>query len=143
MGHLELCFRPIARATASGRFFGNRSAADCSLPPRLAYVAYLLYLRKTLRYLDPSSVIPERVKAMLDTLAEGVLVLDRRERVVLANDAFGRLGRHGPRRQLAGLAADTLPWSKTKGIAGGTNSYSPGPETLRTGVGPARACRSP
>jgi hypothetical protein len=49
----------------------------------MGFIGYGFYLRKMLRHLDPSSVIPDRVKTMLNTLAEGVLVLDKNERVVL------------------------------------------------------------
>ncbi len=130
-GTLELCFHPL-RARGLRGFLAQPVLRLLLFTAALAYVAYLLYLRKTLRYLDPSSVIPERVKAMLDTLAEGVLVLDRRERVVLANDAFGSLvGR--PASQLAGLAAATLPWSKTQETPNAADF--PWSQTLRTGVG--------
>ena len=54
----------------------------------LTFVSARLYLRRILQHLDPSAVIPDRVRATLDTLAEGVLVLDKNERIVLANQAF-------------------------------------------------------
>jgi PAS domain-containing protein len=54
----------------------------------LGFVAYLCFLKRTLRYLDPSSVVPKRVKSALDTLVEGVVLLDKDERIVLANAAF-------------------------------------------------------
>lgn len=47
---------------------------------------------------------------MLDTLAEGVLVLDKQERIVLANEAFGTLigqAAHG----LQGVTVTKLPWT--------------------------------
>jgi len=130
-GTLEFCFHPL-RGHGLWGFLGHPILRLLVFTASLGYVAYLLYLRRTLRYLDPSSVIPERVKAMLDTLAEGVLVLDRRERVVLANDAFGSLvGR--PASQLAGLAAATLPW--TKSGESPEQVVFPWAQTLRTGVG--------
>ena len=51
----------------------------------LGFVAFLFFVKKTLRELDPSSVIPERVKAAFDSLSEGLLILDINERIVLAN----------------------------------------------------------
>jgi len=130
-GTLEICFHPL-RGHGFWGVLGHPVLRLLLFTAALAYIAYLLYLRKTLRYLDPSSVIPERVKAMLDTLAEGVLVLDRRERVVLANDAFGSLvGR--PASQLAGLAAATLPWSKSHQLQ--DDPVFPWAQTLQTGVG--------
>jgi diguanylate cyclase (GGDEF)-like protein len=73
------------------------------------FLAYSFYLRRTLRHLDPSSVIPPRVRAMLDSLTEGVAVLDRSGRIVLANDAFGRSAGESAER-LQGRRADQLSW---------------------------------
>lgn len=50
-----------------------------------------LYLRRALRHLDPSSVIPERVQGAFDVMNEGVVVLDVKGRVLLANKAWQRL----------------------------------------------------
>ena len=47
-----------------------------------------LYMRRALQHLDPASVIPERVQGAFDAMAEGVLVLDARGRVLLANKSF-------------------------------------------------------
>jgi diguanylate cyclase (GGDEF)-like protein len=55
-------------------------------------LAYGLYLRRALQHLDPSSVIPERVQRAFDAMAEGVVVLDARARVMLANRAFRAMG---------------------------------------------------
>ena len=52
------------------------------------FVAFSLYLRRVLSYLDPSAVIPDRVRAAFDTFTEGVMVLDTQGRVMLANQAF-------------------------------------------------------
>ena len=52
------------------------------------FAAYFLFMKRTLQHLDPSSVIPERVRQTLDILSEGVVLVDRDERIVLANEAF-------------------------------------------------------
>ena len=49
-----------------------------------------LFLKRVLRELDPSKVIPGRVKAAFDTLAEGILILDESGDIILANSAFTR-----------------------------------------------------
>ena len=54
----------------------------------LAIPAYFVYLRRVLQHLDPSEVVPDRVRKTLDTLAEGLVVLDREQRIVLANNAL-------------------------------------------------------
>ncbi|MFK7885910.1 MAG: diguanylate cyclase [Gammaproteobacteria bacterium] len=54
------------------------------------FFAYLLYMSRTLRYLDPSSVVPDRVRAAMNQLVEGVFILDEKQRIVLVNNAFAR-----------------------------------------------------
>ena len=49
---------------------------------------FLLYLKRTLQHLDPSRVVPDRVRNAFDTIAEGLVVLDSYGRIVLANKAF-------------------------------------------------------
>ena len=51
-------------------------------------MTFILWLRRVLTHLDPSRVVPPRVRAALDTLAEGLLVVDNTGRIVLANKAF-------------------------------------------------------
>ena len=53
-----------------------------------SFVGFYLYLGLTLRQLDPSQTVPSRVRSALDNLTEGLLVIDRRKRIVLANSAF-------------------------------------------------------
>jgi diguanylate cyclase (GGDEF)-like protein/PAS domain S-box-containing protein len=50
-----------------------------------------LYMRRALQHLDPASVIPDRVQGAFDALAEGVVVLDTKGRVMMANKAFQKL----------------------------------------------------
>jgi diguanylate cyclase (GGDEF)-like protein/PAS domain S-box-containing protein len=52
------------------------------------FVAYLLFIRRALRELDPRSVIPERVKSAFDALAEGLVIMDEKQQIILANTTF-------------------------------------------------------
>jgi len=73
------------------------------------FLAYLLYLQRSLRHLDPSAVIPARVQTALDVMAEGVVLIDAQERIVLANAAFAkRIG--GPTTKLLGVDVASLDW---------------------------------
>lgn len=56
-----------------------------------AFVMHYMFLRRMLHHMDPSQAVPQRVRNTLDTLAEGLVVLDREGRVVLANRAFASL----------------------------------------------------
>lgn len=110
-------------------FLGSDIPTEFVLPTFMAvslFVAYYFYLHRVLRQLNPSKVIPGRVREAFDSLAEGILVLDKDDRVVLANRAFERTsGRttedlmgHSvnelpfvPRGESSGAP---LPWQETK-----------------------------
>jgi diguanylate cyclase (GGDEF)-like protein/PAS domain S-box-containing protein len=51
-------------------------------------VGFWLFIKRALHHLDPSAVVPARVRNALNILEEGVLILDRREQIVLANTAM-------------------------------------------------------
>jgi diguanylate cyclase (GGDEF)-like protein/PAS domain S-box-containing protein len=78
------------------------------------FVAYWLFLKRALNELDPSSVVPDRVRAALDVLAEGLVILDRRGRIVLANEAFqAKLGQSA--QALVGNDLAALNWRQAQG----------------------------
>jgi len=52
------------------------------------FAGYMLFMKKTLKNLDPKAVIPDRVRSALDLLAEGVVMVDQKSDIVLANVAF-------------------------------------------------------
>ena len=80
----------------------------------LCYLGFYFYLGKVLRQLDPSRAIPGRVRSALDTLAGGLLVLDHKEQIVLANRSFANLlGKASD--NLLGHRAGDLPWMDKKG----------------------------
>jgi diguanylate cyclase (GGDEF)-like protein/PAS domain S-box-containing protein len=107
-GIFQICFRPIV----SRGIYGYLMSPWVRLSLFLSFGGipiYWLYLRRTLRHLDPSKVIPGRVKAVLDTLSEGVLVLDNKEQIILANDAFTKVtGRSVS--ELQGRKASEIDW---------------------------------
>jgi len=74
------------------------------------FMGYFLYMKRTLRQLDPSSVVPMRVKAAFDVLTESVILLDNGERIVLANQAFGEVVGRDP-NDLVGKRLDEFSWT--------------------------------
>ena len=52
------------------------------------FFGYRFFMMRTLKQLDPTSLIPGRVKNALDALTEGVILLDEKGRIVLVNTAF-------------------------------------------------------
>jgi diguanylate cyclase (GGDEF)-like protein/PAS domain S-box-containing protein len=75
----------------------------------LGFISYALYIRRTLRHLDPSAVIPTRVQAALDVMMEGVLLIDEHERIVLANHSFAKQAGRSP-ASLMGVTPSSLDW---------------------------------
>ncbi len=87
------------------------------------FLAYFFYMKRTLHRLDPSSVVPMRVKTAFDGLTAGVVMLDAYERIVLANQSFGEIVQQDPDtlmskslNEFGWLASsssqrlDTFPW---------------------------------
>lgn len=73
---------------------------------------YYLFLKRALHYLDPASAIPDRVKAAMDVLSEGVLILDKKGKIVLANSSFSK--KTGTNQSsLLGKKPEILSWSIT------------------------------
>ncbi|MFK8068766.1 MAG: diguanylate cyclase [Gammaproteobacteria bacterium] len=73
----------------------------------LGFFIFFMFMKKILQHLDPSSVIPDRVKLALDTLTEGLVLMDENERIVLANMAFSKK---------TGMNSDTLLGKKVSGL---------------------------
>ena len=75
----------------------------------VSFIGFFIFLKRTLRYLDPTEVMPRRVKKLLDTLTEGVIIMDTNEQIILVNAAFSKeLGRSS--ESLMGLDISELPW---------------------------------
>ncbi|WDE14099.1 EAL domain-containing protein [Thalassomonas haliotis] len=52
------------------------------------FVCYLLFLKKTMLELDPGSVVPDRVRNALNTLSDGLLIIDNKEQIIFSNEPF-------------------------------------------------------
>ncbi len=73
------------------------------------FAFFYLYLGKMLKHLDPSQAIPDRVRSALDTMAEGLLVLDAKQNIVLANQSFSELVKMDS-KNLMGFQATRFSW---------------------------------
>lgn len=103
-GQLEIRFREVAAGP-----FGGIMRPEFTLSIFLAvclFVSFTIYLRRVLKHLNPSHVIPPRVREALDALAEGLLVLDNDLRIVLANGAFATHMHMSVEELLAKTASD-------------------------------------
>jgi len=82
------------------------------------FISYLLFIKRTLRQLDPSAVIPARVKHALDVLAQGVVMLDHQGSIVLANTSFAK--KTGlPLEDLIGSTLSGLTWASAAPLDAG------------------------
>ena len=73
------------------------------------FAGYLFILRKSLTVLNPKEVIPDRVREAFNTLSEGVMILDKKEQIVMANDAFAEKVNKSS-DELLGMKASSFKW---------------------------------
>lgn len=109
-GRLQVAFQPMAQHQGWW--------ATISHDPLYRLLAYItivgfpgfyFFIGRVLRQLDPSSIVPKRVKTVLDTLVEGVVLLDPKGTVALANAAFTSITNTNL-NNLLGKSLDHLPW---------------------------------
>ena len=112
-GRVELRFTPIFDEGWMAMVTGQHTQLLLFVA-LLCFLGFYLYLGKMLKQLDPSQAVPERVRSALDTMAEGLLVLDNKEQIMLANRAFATLLTTTPEALLGRKAAD-FPWSNAEG----------------------------
>ncbi len=107
-GTLQLSFKALYPSWSEQLLTGvwPRFLAVVSL---LGFLGYFTFMKRTLRQLDPSQVIPPRVKAALDSLTDGVVMLDRAGSIVLANETFCRLIQQ-PLQAILGTSLSQLAW---------------------------------
>lgn len=107
-GKIEIAFQPLE----SGELFAGIPYALAILIAFLSVLGlagYYFILGRALRELDPSGVIPERVQVAFDSLAEGVMILDEQETVLLANSSFAKAINETP-KSLFGTSICDLKW---------------------------------
>jgi PAS domain S-box-containing protein len=112
-GQLELRFERVAPAGLAGLLHTPLIPllAFCSM---LCLLGFRVYLTRVLRHLDPSRAIPGRVRSALDSLTEGLLVIDQKQAVVLANEAIVKLlGKTN--EELMGTPVSAIAWLDAAG----------------------------
>ncbi|VAW56864.1 diguanylate cyclase/phosphodiesterase (GGDEF & EAL domains) with PAS/PAC sensor(s) [hydrothermal vent metagenome] len=73
------------------------------------FFGFLIILKRSLAVLDPKNVMPERVCAAFNTLSEGVLILDDKEQIMMANKAFADNIKKTP-DELLGVNMESMKW---------------------------------
>lgn len=116
-GQLEFCF-------ANRQLPGVWGWLDQPIIKILAFFlicgsfVYSLFIGRALGIFESVQVVPDRVRQALNTLAEGLLVLDEREKIILANEAFAtKVGIAA--EELRGRLVTSLSWVQDQTIAAG------------------------
>jgi PAS domain S-box-containing protein len=117
-GRVEVQFKPLGYGALWESLGGS------ALPMMIfmwigGFVVAYFYLRAVVRHVDPGKdQIPpsRRVREMLETLAEGVVLLDKTAEIALANSKFARSLGLSP-AQLQGRRVADLPWVAAKSKA--------------------------
>ena len=86
-GALELCFSPLSSSGVWG-IIEDPIVQLISFTGCLCYLFNYFYFARKLQDLDPSRAVPQRVRETLDTLTEGILILNRRHRIAFVNQGF-------------------------------------------------------
>ncbi len=109
-GHLEVRFPPLRKTGLLGLLL-SPTVRLVTFVSVSCFLLYVIFLSRMLRGLDPSQAVPNRVRSALNVLAEGLLVLDQNERIMLANRAFEEtLGISSG--ELQGRPVSSLPWEE-------------------------------
>jgi diguanylate cyclase (GGDEF)-like protein/putative nucleotidyltransferase with HDIG domain/PAS domain S-box-containing protein len=107
-GQVELCFDAPVLSTY-GAILEHPLMRLLAFFCIVGTIGYTLFVANLMKVFSTTQVVPERVRQALDTLAEGLLVLDEHARIVLANDAFSQtvdVDLDG----LVDTSANDLPW---------------------------------
>ena len=114
-GTVELRFTPI-RSSGWKAMVDNPWTRFVFGTGAISFLLFCVYLKFTLKQLDPQKAIPKRVQFALDNITEGLLVTDRRGRVLLANEAFSTWMGIGPEecdRDRRSPISLEVPWGPT------------------------------
>ena len=107
-GIVELNFQPLAPQTVVD-WLREPTVFLVVVLGVCGFLMFSLYLRRVLDYLDPSAVIPDRVRMAFDGFTEGVMVVDPAGRIVLANTSF-RQWVERAKTNLHGQLIENIPW---------------------------------
>ena len=107
-GNVELQFYPLGASGKNFTFQGSFLWLIVFMALS-GFLAYRFFLQRALRELNPDAVIPERVRKALDTLTEGLLLVDKNDTIIFSNEAFARKTGLQP-EHLVGKESSTLDW---------------------------------
>jgi diguanylate cyclase (GGDEF)-like protein/PAS domain S-box-containing protein len=118
---VELRFAPNNTALSIFGYSLNQFVLMTIFVAISAFLAFLFLIKRIFTNIDPSAVVPTRVRRALDTLTEGVLLLDMEGKVMFSNKVFCGYSTLTTKELLGKRAgslnwegeAEALPWVKT------------------------------
>ncbi len=133
-GQLEFCFVPLSGSGVAA-FLLSPTTRFMAFVSCVSLLGFAWLLRMVLKHLDPTKAVPRRVRDALDNLAEGLLILDTKENILLANQAFASVVGVDAEK-LVGRRVSRLRWGQDN--AGG-DVARPWVESLRQHIPIANA----
>ena len=112
-GELEMHFARLHAPGIEG-IVQNPTVRMLTLIGAASLLAFTVLLSLALRTAPGSGTVPSRVRTALDTLAEGLLILDEKGEIALANSAFSSYLGVTP-ESLIGRDANELDWRDAQG----------------------------
>jgi diguanylate cyclase (GGDEF)-like protein/PAS domain S-box-containing protein len=107
-GDVEISYAPITPQTLMDWLRTPLVALALVIVP-VGFLAFYLYMRRSLQYLDPTAAVPERVRAAFDALTEGVAIIGNSGRIMLYNNAFRELHPYAS-QDMMGKPLSEVPW---------------------------------
>lgn len=107
-GTLQVSFKPL-HSSWDEQLFTSSWSRFLAVVAVLIFIGSAILMKRMLRHLDPSEVIPPRVKDALDSLTDGIVMLAPSGSIVLANEAFCRLIDQ-PLSSILGSSLSRFPW---------------------------------
>lgn len=114
--NIELRFEPLVHEGFVG-FLMDPKVQFLGAVGAVTFVLFWMITGRILKHTDSGRAVPSRVRSALDTLAEGLLVLDKRGEVVLANSTFAEVLGQDPEK-ITGMRAADLSWESASDDGG-------------------------
>jgi PAS domain S-box-containing protein len=108
-GRLEIVFEPLQKPATWAAWWSLPRVRLMIFIIAGCYIFFWLFLSRMLKMLDPSAAVPERMQLMMDTLVEGMVILDDNGQIVMVNQSFERTA-FSPVDRLIGRTLSSLPW---------------------------------
>lgn len=105
---VELRYVPLMKRAPAG-ILGNSFVGLLIFVGVVGFFCYLIVIKIVLRVLNPSEVIPERVQRAFNIMREGIILLDTKERIVMANRSFAKHFDRVP-EAMTGMKGSELGW---------------------------------